>query len=754
MGLLAVAMMGQGIGAVLETDVMVYGGTPAGIMAAVAAARLGERVLLIEPGQHLGGVVAGGLTRSDVGRDETIGGLAREFFNRVLAYYRDTYGLDSPQVRDCRQGYYFEPSVAERIFEEMVKEQPSIVVQRGWLLEGVEREGKRIVAAFLRSREGGLEQRVVAAFFVDASYEGDLMAFAGVPYRVGREGEEEYGESLAGAWVPREGGRWERRGFGIGSFFSLPQPPKGKSADDRLQAYNYRLCLTDDPDLRVLPPRPPVYDPQRYAILLAAIKAGLVKDLRQVLSILPVPNRKYDANNHWPWQSSDFVGGNYLYLKVPPDVRERIAREHRYYLQGMLYFLQNDPQVPEEFRAKARQWGLAKDEFVDNENWPYQLYVREARRMVGAYVMREQDCRWERAKPDSVGIGSFMIDSHAVQRFLWEDGLPVYEGMLGGTGTPTEPYEIPYRALIPKEVENLLVPVCFSATHVAYCTMRMEPVYMMMGHACGVAAHLAHGQGSSVQEIPVEELQGLLRQQGALLEAPGSPQVAMEWEPAHPQPGQPVQFRARVLAGRVAIAAYAWDFDADGQMDSNDSSPTFIFPRAGVFPVLLRVQDAQGRFSSLVWEPVKVGEGGVPPLLVDDEEAEFVGEWPASGAIPGFIGPQYRHSGENPSPEHRALFRFRVPRKGLYRVLLFFTPHPNRATRVPVVVRHHEGESRRLVDQRQPQGPFPFVVLGVFPFEAEGEVEIGLAGADGYVIADAVMVVEERSFSASQGGGP
>ncbi len=495
-----------------EFDFVVYGGTAGGVVAAVAAAREGLRVALVEPGQHLGGMVSGGLGWTDYGKKEVIGGYSLEFFRRVgVKYGRDVE-------------WHFEPHVAEAVFEEMVRE-AGVQVLRGHRLRektGVTASGRRITSIAM---EDGTRLR--ARIFADASYEGDLMAQAGVSYTWGREGTSRFGESLAGVreHTPFHQFRapvnpLDANGRLLPEIAPRSNDPVG-AADKRVQAYNFRLCMTKDPANRVPFPRPGHYDPARFE-LLARYLPRLAEVVGRPLTISDVmkpdilQNGKTDTNNNGAF-STDFIGGSYGYPEGNYATRARIRQAHVDYIQGFLYFLVTDPRVPPSLSAEMQQWGLCADEFVDADHWPYQLYVREARRMIGEYVMSQKDIQSELTKEDAIGMGSYNSDSHNVQRRPTADGHAVENE--GDMQVPVVPYQIPYRVMLPKRTEaaNLLVPVCFSATHVAYSTIRMEPQYMLLGQAAGVAASLAvHGDGV-VQDVDAQALRGKLASQGAVL---------------------------------------------------------------------------------------------------------------------------------------------------------------------------------------------------------------------------------------------
>ena len=496
-------------------DLVVYGGTAGGVMTAVAARREGLTVALLEPGRHLGGMVSGGLGWTDYGKKEVIGGYSLEFFDRVGAKYGRPIE------------WHFEPHVAEAVFNDLIKEAGVRVFLQHRLREkgGVRKTNTRVTEILT---ENGAVFR--ARIFSDASYEGDLMAQAAVSYTWGREGITEYNESLAGV----------RDRTPLHQFRAAVSPvdeagkllpeimPRSKdavgAADKRIQAYNFRLCMTKNADNRVSWPKPAGYTASRYE-LLARYLPAFEKTLGRPLAINDVmkadilQNGKTDTNNNGAF-STDFIGGSYDYPEGSYATRARIRQAHVDYIQGFMYFLATDARVPAALSSEMKQWGLCKDEFVDNNHWPYQLYVREARRMVGEYVMSQKDIQTELTKPDSIGMGSYNSDSHNVQRRPTEDGSAVENE--GDMQVSVTPYEIPYRLILPKRTQatNLLVPVCFSATHVAYSTLRMEPQYMIVGQAAGVAAKMAIDRQLAVQDIDTRALSAKLSSQRSVLHKP------------------------------------------------------------------------------------------------------------------------------------------------------------------------------------------------------------------------------------------
>jgi len=514
---LCLAYAGAACAATRNFDVVVYGGTAGGVIAAVSAARQGLKTALIEPTAHLGGMVSGGLGWTDYGKKEVIGGYALEFYWRVGMHYQMArYGNDV--------AWLHEPHVAETIFRDMLRGAGVTVFDRQRLREktGVRKNGPAIAAI---TTEDGTD--FTASVFIDSGYEGDLMAQAGVSYTFGREGASQYGESLAGVRDKTPFHQFlvdvspkDARGKLLPEVSAAHLDPPG-SADKRVQAYNFRMCFSEAPENRRAFPRPAGYDPARYALLarlIAAVqkKDGRVPPIGSFLKIDRIPNGKADVNNNGPF-STDYLGGSWTYPDASYREREAIWQAHRDYIAGLLYFLANDAQVPDPLRAELNHWGLCRDEFQDNDNWPYQLYIREARRMVGEYVVVQKDLQTELTKPDPIGMGSYNSDSHNIQRIVDADGFVRNEGDMQ---VPVKPYQIPYRVMLPKRAEarNLLVTAAFSASHVAYSSVRMEPQYMIISQAAGVAAKLAISGNKPVQEIDTAELVRILKQQGAVLE--------------------------------------------------------------------------------------------------------------------------------------------------------------------------------------------------------------------------------------------
>lgn len=494
----------------LYFDVVVYGATAAGVMAAVSAAREGMDVALIESAEHVGGMVTGGLSYTDHGNINVIGGITREFFEDVGKKY------------GRKVMWYYEPHVAEEVLNEMI-ERESIRLFTGSALRdhrGVDKDGSTIIS--METEKGDV---FFAQYFIDSTYEGDMMAASGVSYAVGREDNDDFGESFAGVLPPLGRNNFyynlkaeDAEGKLYGEV-SLKLPGPAGQGDDMVQAYNYRLILTNNPNNQIPFTKPGDYDRERYLLLsswLDMLKKSEGRSIRfsDVAYFGPLPEGKYDINNSGPF-STDYIGGSLNYPEAGYEQREEIKNEHKNYIQGLLYFIGNDEAVPTELREDVKKWGYAADEFTDNGCWPYQLYIREARRMKGDFVMTEHDVRRDKIKDDVIAMGSYNIDSHNVQRYMTLDGFVLNEGEIQ---IPVTPYQIPYRVMLPKrsQADNLLVTVCVSATHIAYSSLRMEPQYMMMGEAAGIAASLSVKQRTEVQNIDVAELQKILVENGAV----------------------------------------------------------------------------------------------------------------------------------------------------------------------------------------------------------------------------------------------
>ncbi len=534
-------------------DVVVYGGTASAVVAAIAADRMGLSVALVSPDTHLGGLTSSGLGWTDSKNGYAIGGLAREFYHRIWKYYtnpaawkrvtreeyaRRVFAQPGTTVDDQRQVMWtFEPHVAERVFDQWLAETRVDVHRDEWLdrATGVDVADQRIQR--IRTLSGRTYE---ARVFIDATYEGDLMAAAGVSYHVGRESNDTYGETLNGVQTRRaishqfeypvdpyvvEGDP----SSGLLPRISPDPPGVDGEGDHRIQAYCFRVCLTTAKDNQVPFPKPEGYDPNQYALLARYLKGGWKGVFNK---FDPAPNGKTDTNNHGAF-STDNIGMNYDYPEASYERRKEIIKEHEIYQKGWFYFLANDPSVPQDIQERMRKWGLAKDEFVDNGNWPHQLYIRESRRMIGPVVMTEPMLRALVPTPKSVGMGSYNMDSHNTQRYVNEQGHVRNEGDI--QISPGGPYPISYDSLTPKKDEctNLLVPVCVSASHISYGSIRMEPVFMILGQSAATAAAMAIDEGIAVQDVPYDKLKERLLADGQVLEMerqPRPPKVVLEPE--------------------------------------------------------------------------------------------------------------------------------------------------------------------------------------------------------------------------------
>lgn len=504
-----------------QFDIVVVGATPAGVMAAVAAARLGASVALTEYHGHIGGMSTSGLGKSDIEKKETVSALFREFTERVYRYYVEKYGPDSPNVKRCRNGYYYEPSVAERVFNQMIREAKTIVTVVNHQIEKADVRADRVTGVVLTNRSTRKPLVLRAQVFVDATYEGDLYARAGAAYRTGREDKSEFNEAHAGELFFD----YNENKFLTGS--------TGKG-DQRIPAYTYRLCLTDDPaNSYVMKEAPAGYDRTPYLNYFADLAEGrlgapkVVKEghgfyaahfdtMLRVFSFAEIPNRKFDVNINPRPLGFPFPEENAGYIEGSWPEREKIYQRHRALALGLLYFIQNDPDVPARHREMARQYHLPLDEFTDNGHFPWQLYVREARRLKGKYTLTENDLAVRSGTGrtpvfvDSVITGEFPIDSFPTSKKPSAD-KKVLEGYIGIL--PIPPYQVPFRILIPEKIRGLIVPTAASTSHVAYSTLRMEPLWMGIGQVAGTAAQLALRHKTEVGDVPMAALQKHLIQQ-------------------------------------------------------------------------------------------------------------------------------------------------------------------------------------------------------------------------------------------------
>lgn len=544
---------------VIEADICVYGGTPGGVSAAVQSARMGKKAVLVVMRRHVGGMTSGGLTATDIGKRGAIGGFA----NEVYAKIGQTSG--------------FKPSKAEDAFQGLLKE-AGVTIYYEHRLKDVVKEGTRIQS--IRFENGNT---VRAKMFVDATYEGDLMAAAGVSFHVGRESNATYGETINGVQfrkthnfvVPidpyREPGN---PASGLLPTISAEPPGKAGEGDKKVQAYNFRMWLASAAD-RTPFPKPAGYDRNRYALLERYLKAT---------PLPPVPLHNGDCNNNGGF-STDHIGANYAWPEADYATREKIFQDHVNYQQGLMWFCQHDPAVPEAIRTKAAAFGLAAGEFPETGGWPHELYVREGRRMISDYVMTEAECTSRKTVEDSVGLASYTMDSHNCQRVVI-DGVVRNEGDVQ-TGVP-RPYPVSYRSLVPKESQcaNLFVTVCLSASHMAYGSIRMEPVFMILGQSAGTAAAMAIDAKTSVQKVDYAKLRERLLADKQVLAWDGPPVLAAD---PGPKGGIQVEQTAAKATGKW-IASTAGSHLHDGDTDKGTKTITYTpdLPSDGTYDVYLK----------------------------------------------------------------------------------------------------------------------------------------------------------------------
>ncbi|UBM59069.1 FAD-dependent oxidoreductase [Marinilongibacter aquaticus] len=524
----------------IEADAIVYGGTSAAITAAVQLARLGKSVVIVCPEKHLGGMTTGGLGWTDSGNKQVIGGLSREFYQRVYAHYesdsawkwqsKDQYGNKGQGTAamdgDKRTMWIFEPHVAEQVYEDFITENNIQVYRNHWLnrQSGVETKDGKIVS--FTTLDG---KKFKGKMFIDVTYEGDLMAAANVSYHVGREANSVYGEEWNGIQVGvlHHGHHFGDRHIspyvepgnpesGVLPRISTEDPGQRGDGDKRIQAYCFRMCLTQVPENKIDFEKPEGYDSTQYELLVRVLDDGWRETFNK---FDPIPNFKTDVNNHGPF-SFDNIGMNYDYPEASYERRKEIIAEHETYQRGLLYFYCTDPRIPKEVQDEMRKWGLAKDEFADNGHWPYQIYVREGRRMIGDFVMTEHEVQGTKPVLRPIGMGSYTMDSHNAQRYITPEGFVQNEGDIGVH--PKQPYQIDMGSIMPKESEctNLLVPVAVSSSHIAFGSIRMEPVFMILGQSAGLMASLAMDKSEAVQDLAYSELEPALLKAGQVLTNP------------------------------------------------------------------------------------------------------------------------------------------------------------------------------------------------------------------------------------------
>jgi hypothetical protein len=764
-----------------ETEVLIYGATPAGVSAAVAAATEGHEVLLVEPTNRIGGLVTSGLSHTDFHSRESLSGAFLDFAQRVQKHYETTYGPDSQQLKDCDGGVFAEPKVNLAVFEQMLAEWPKIRVLHQHVLKSVEMNsaGSRIQSVTFTDANGA-EVTINAHVVIDASYEGDLMAMAGVPWRAGREGQGEYRQTLA------------------------PEAP-----DDQLQAYNFRFIMTQDPANRVTPQAPAGYRREDFTDVLAALESGQIDKIfgyprRCIFKAHqpPLPNGKYDIND---------VSGGLVRLSLPGQnlkwpngtaiERQQIYADHLRDQVGLLYFLQKDEAVPEKFRGEAQQWGWCRDEFTDTNHLPPQLYVREARRMIGRRVFTQRDSEHASGDarailhPDSIAMGDYGNNCHGT----YHEG-PRFGGKHSGEFyNPVPPYQIPYGTLLPNDVENLLVPTAASSSHVGFCALRLEPIWMSLGQAAGHAAAISIQKNLTVQDVPIAPLQRKLHAAGSATVyisdvLPSHPdfEAAQWWGTAGglhglaPMPEKRGQ-RGRNLHGQYfeanpghtadlnstlsADLAKRWKalaiiaglpVDAVPQISSATTRGDFIREAYSHWKSAEHSTATERSFrlhtkaisnthatgevddSSLV--PFIVTDlQTLPGIILDDSDAELTGDWQYSSHTPPYVGRGYLHDRNTGKGQKSATFRPSIPAAGRYEVRISHCYNVRRSTNTTVTIHHADGEFITQINQQEiPRHDRLFRTLGKFPFKADTEswIRISNDGTDGkYVIVDAVQLL-------------
>lgn len=534
---------------ITPTDVVIYGGTSAGISAAIQTARLGKSVILLEPSSRLGGLTTGGLGQTDIGNKQVIGGIAREFYRGIKEHYQDSNNWIWQQRSQYKDGgqtqtgagedamWTFEPSAALQVFEDMIADQEITVVynQRLDRVGGVLKSDKTIRSISMESGETYLGK-----MFIDATYEGDLLAAAGVSYTVGREANAQYGESLNGiqandfskTLLGTNSNNSTYHNFidGVDPYIVKGDPMSGLlpfineggpgidgAADKGVQAYCFRMTLTDHPDNRIPFQKPENYQELDYELLFRNYEAakGPIEEMYSYGDRLvpwinsAMPNRKTDTNNQKGF-STDFIGQNWDYPEASYKEREQIVERHRQYQQGLMWTLANHPRIPQKVRDQVSKWGTCKDEYERADGWQQQLYIREARRMISDYVMTQKNCEGIEVVPDPIGMAAYGMDSHNIKRYVNTKGYVSNEGNI--EAYVKAPYPISYRSLVPKKEEctNLVVPICLSASHIAFGSIRMEPVFMVLGQSAGLITSMALDAGTAVQGLDYKELEAAL----------------------------------------------------------------------------------------------------------------------------------------------------------------------------------------------------------------------------------------------------
>lgn len=659
-----------------DADVIVYGATPGGFCAAIAAAREGAAVILLEPTAHVGGVNTGGLCFSDSNQTvrSTVMGLFDEWHSRVEKDYQQR-GVKLPYqvgVKDHTHWTY-EPHVAAKITQEMLDEAGVKVLTR-CVLKSVVKNGTRITQ--ITTNDGDFTAKI----FIDGTYEGDLMAAAGVSWTIGREGRKDFGESLAGKQYPKA--KMAMSGLdGKGKplpFITTTDAGPEVAGDKNVMVYSFRLCVTKDAANRVPFPKPANYDPARWEVL----RRYFAQEKRPHIlwDLYPLPGNKFDANNGIGKQfSMGLVGACNGWSEADEAGRATIWEAHKQYTLEMYHFLTTDPAVPVRIREEYAEIGLCRDEFPEYDHWSPQLYVREGRRMIGEYIITQKDIMEEPEKDDAIVVSSFPIDSHDCQRigtaeFVRNEGTIMPVRMAGRKHG--YPYHIPYRAITPKaaECENLLVPVALSCTHVGISSIRVEPTWMILGQSAGIAAALSAKQSLTLQKLPYALLRGRLLAQGQVLGLPVLPDLP-------PEPKGAVSIDPKTLPG----------------------------------------------------------------IVLDDAQAELKGPWSRSSNFKPHIGTGYLHDDQRGDGQSTAVFRFRAPKSGRYDLRMAYSAHETRAAKVPLTVETGGRSVELQVDQTRPlPAGEAFRSVGHVDLvkDAETIITLGNAGTEGFVILDALQLVE------------
>lgn len=667
-------------GAEPDTSVLVYGATPGGFCAAIAAAREGAAVTLLEPSAHVGGVNTGGLCFSDSNQTvrSTVRGLFEEWHLRVEADY-ESRGVTLPYrvAEKNHSPWTYEPHVAARVTKEMLAE-AGVKVLTNHPLQSVLKDGTRL--AKLVTTAGAFE----AGVFVDATYEGDLMAAAGIAWTIGRESRSQFEEPLAGKQYPKA----KIRISGLHAdgmplpLITTTNPGPDAQGDSNVMVYSFRLCVTKDPENRVPFPKPKMYDPARFE----AVRRYLASEKRPILpwDLYPLPGKKFDANNGIGKQfSMGFVGACNGWSEADQNGRAAIWEAHKQYTLEFYHFLTTDESVPKNIQKEMSELGLCRDEFLEYDHWSPQLYVREGRRMIGAYVLSQKDILRETHKSDAIVVSSFPVDSHDCQR-VGKAEYVVDEGTIMPLRMPGRrhgyPYQVPYRSITPNAAEcsNLLVPVALSCTHVGFSSIRVEPTWMILGQSAGIAAALSAKQGIAVQELPYPILREHLLARGQVLELPSLP---------------------------------ATEHASKGATEVNRMEL-----------------------------PTHTG------IVLDDTQAELQGSWIRSTKFAPHVGTGYFHDDKRGDGQSAAVFRVRVPNTGRYTIGMAYSPHETRATRVPVTIQNGTLSVELLADQTQPLEPGkPFRHIGSAYLQKETETTITIRNAStkGFVILDAFQLLPE-----------